>query len=52
MSEIPIRVPQDRNSDFEPQVVSEYKKNISEIKGTIIAMYTRGMSVAQVSELI
>ena len=31
MGEIPIQVPQDRNSDFEPQVVPKYKKNISEI---------------------
>ena len=52
MGEIPIQVPQDRNSDFEPQVVPKYKKNISEIEEKIIAMYARGMSVAQVSEQI
>ena len=52
MGEIPIQVPQDRNSDFEPQVVPKYKKNISEIEGKIIAMYARGMSVAQVSAQI
>lgn len=33
MGEIPIQVPQDRNSDFEPKVVPKYKKNISEIEG-------------------
>ena len=33
MGEIPIQVPQDRNSDFEPQVVPKYKKDISEIRG-------------------
>ena len=49
MGEIPI---QDRNSDFEPQVVPKYKKDISEIEGKIIAMYARGMSIAQVSEQI
>ena len=52
MGEIPIQVPQDRNSDFELQVVPKYKKDISEIDGKIIAMYARGMSVAQVSEQI
>lgn len=52
MREIPIQVPQDRNNDFEPQVVPKYKKNISEIEGKIIAMYARGMSAAQVSEQI
>lgn len=52
MGEIPIQVPQDRNSDFEPQIVPKYKKNISEIEGKIIAMYARGMSVSQISEQI
>ena len=52
MGEIPIQVTQDRNSNFEPQMVPKYKKDISEIGGKIIAMYARGMSIAQVSEQI
>lgn len=52
MGEITLQVPQDRNSDFEPQVVPKYKKNISEIEEKIIVMYAWGMSVAQVSEQI
>lgn len=39
--EIPIQVPQDRNSNFELQVVPKYKKNIGEIEGRIITMYVR-----------
>jgi transposase-like protein len=50
--EIPIMVPQDRNSDFMPQVVPKYKKDISEIEGKIIGMYARGMSVRQISDQI
>ena len=50
MGEIPIRVPLDRSSDFEPQAAPKYQKNISEIEGKIIAMYARGMGAAQVSE--
>ena len=42
MGKIPIRVPQDRNSDFEPRVVPKYQRDISEIEGKIIAMYARG----------
>ena len=45
MGEIPIQVPQDRNSNFEPQVAPKYKKDIGESEGKIIAMYERGMSV-------
>ena len=42
MGEIPIRVPQDRNSDFEPRVVPKYQRDISQIEGKIIAMYGVG----------
>ena len=52
MGEIPISVPQDRNSDFEPQVVPKYKKDISEIEGKVIGMYARGMTVRQISEQV
>ena len=52
LGEIPIQVPQDRNSDFEPKVVPKYHKDISEIEDKIIAMYARGMTVSQVSAQI
>ena len=52
VGEIPIQVPQDRNSDFEPQVVPKYHKDISDIENKIIAMYARGMSVTQISDQI
>ena len=47
--EIPIQVPQDRNSDFEPKVVPKYQRDISEIEGKIIGMYARGMSTSDAS---
>ena len=52
MGEIPIRVPQDRNSDFEPRVVPKYQRDISQIEGKIITMYARGMSTRQISDQI
>jgi putative transposase len=52
MGEISISVPQDRNSDFEPQIVPKYTWDISEIEGKIISMYTRGFSVRQISDQI
>lgn len=52
MGEIPISVPQDRNSDFEPQIVPKYKRDISEIEGKVISMYARGMSVRQISDQV
>lgn len=50
--EIPIDVPQDRDGDFEPQIVPKRKKDISEIEQKIISMYARGLSTRQISEQI
>jgi transposase-like protein len=52
MGEIPIQVPQDRKSDFEPMIVPKYHRDISQIEGKIIAMYARGMSTRQISEQV
>ena len=43
---------QDRNSDFEAQVVPKYGENSSQVEGKIIATYARGMSVSRASEQI
>ena len=42
--EIPIDVPQDRDGDFEPQIVQKRKKDISAIEQKIIAMSAKGMT--------
>lgn len=50
--EIPIEVPQDRDGDFEPQIVPKRKKDISEIEQKIIAMSAKGMTTRQISAMI
>lgn len=50
--EIPIDVPQDRDGDFEPQIVPMRKKNISEIEQKIIAMSAKGMTTKQISDIV
>ena len=49
---IPIQIPQDRNSDFEPKIVGKYQRDITEIEGKIMRMYARGMSTRQISDQI
>jgi len=44
MGETEIKIPRDRNGDFEPQIIKKYEKNISEIENQIVAMYAKGMS--------
>lgn len=50
--EIPISVPQDRNSEFASKVVPKYKKDISSIENKIISMYAKGLSTRQISDQI
>jgi len=50
--EIPIDVPQDRNSEFEPQIVQKRKKDISEIEQRIIAMSSKGLTTRQISSMV
>ncbi|HZJ77602.1 MAG TPA: IS256 family transposase [Clostridia bacterium] len=50
--EIPIDVPQDRNSEFEPQIVQKRKKDISEIEQKIIAMSSKGLTTRQLSSMV
>lgn len=49
---VEIQVPQDRNSDYEPQIVPKYSRDISEIDEKIIKMYSRGMTTRQISDQI
>ena len=50
--EIPIDVPQDRDGDFEPQIVPKRKKDISAIEQKIIAMSAKGMTTRQISDIV
>lgn len=50
--EIPLSVPQDRESSFEPVIVPKRQKDISQIDEKIIAMYARGLSTRQISEQV
>lgn len=50
--EFEVDVPQDRNSTFEPAVVKKRQKDISGIEEQVIAMYAKGMTTTQISEMI
>lgn len=52
MGELEINVPQDRDSEFEPQIVKKRQKDISEIEQKIINLYASGMSNKTIIEEI
>lgn len=50
--EVPIDVPRDRNSEFNPQTIGKYKTDCNELDKKIIGLYARGMSTRDIqSEL-
>ena len=50
--EVELKVPQDRKSTFEPQIVKKGRKDISGIAHKIISMYAKGMTARQISDSI
>jgi len=48
--EIELKIPRDRNGEFEPVVVKKYERDISSIEDRIISMYARGMSVRDIQK--
>ena len=50
--EFQVDVPQDRQSSFEPQVLPKRQKDISSIDVKIFALYAKGMTTRQISEMI
>ena len=46
--EVAIKVPRDRNGEFEPQIVKKYEKRSSIFNDKILSMYSRGMSTREI----
>jgi len=45
-----IKVPRDRNGDFEPQLIEKYQTKSPDIERQIIAMYAKGMSTRDIED--
>ncbi len=50
--EVVIKVPRDRDSSFEPQLIPKRQKDVSEIEEKVLAMYAIGMSQRDIAETI
>lgn len=49
---VPINSPRDRAGSFEPQIVPKRTTDISSIEGKVLAMYAKGMSQRDISDII
>ena len=47
-----IRVPRDRDSTFQPEIVPKHSRDISDLESKIIPMYARGMSQRDIADTL
>ena len=52
VGDVPIEVPRDRNSEFNPIVVPKHKTISEKIEQAIVGMYSRGMATRDIEEQI
>ncbi|WP_406677843.1 IS256 family transposase [Moorella sp. ACPs] len=45
-----IKIPRDRNGEFEPQIIRKYQTTANELEDQIIAMYAKGMSTRDIED--
>ena len=50
MGKTEIKVPRDRNGDFEPQLIGKYQTKSNNLEQQIIAMYQKGMSTRDIED--
>ena len=52
LGEVEIRVPRDRNGDYEPKIIGKYERNADGMEEKILSLYACGMSQRDISEQI
>jgi transposase-like protein len=52
LGEVKVKVPRDRNGEYEPQIIGKYNRNADGMEEKILALYSCGMSQRDISEQI
>lgn len=52
LGEIDVKIPRDRNGEYEPQIIGKYSRNADGMEEKILALYSCGMSQRDISEQI
>jgi putative transposase len=50
--ETDVRVPRDRNGDYEPKILRRYASNTNELEEKIIGLYAKGMSTRDIQDTL
>ena len=52
VGEVEIETPRDRNGEFEPKIIKKRQKVLKDLENKVIALYSKGMSVRDIQELL
>ena len=52
IGEVDVKIPRDRNGEYEPQIIEKYSRNADGMEEKILALYSCGISQRDISEQI
>ena len=52
LGELDIKVPRDRNGEYEPKIIGKYNRNVDGMEERILSLYSCGMSQRDIAEQI
>lgn len=52
LGELTVKIPRDRNGEFEPKLIEKYSTDISEIEDKILFLYSQGISTRDIQKTI
>ena len=52
LGEVDVKIPRDRNGEYEPRIIEKYSRNADGMEEKILALYSCGMSQRDISEQI
>lgn len=52
LGEVDVKIPRDRNGEYEPQIIGKYNRNADGMEEKLLALYSCGMSQRDISEQI
>ena len=52
LGEVDVKIPRDRNGEYEPKIIGKYSRNADGMEEKILALYACGMSQRDISEQI
>ena len=52
LGEVEVKIPRDRNGEYEPKIIGKYNRNADGIEEKILALYSCGMSQRDIAEQI